>query len=194
MAPGNHKPTNKPPPSKKKIVEKTTHGRNSKSVNSQAITRYSYGGGDKKIRSIQSVVLSKPGLRSIQSLGLAGTNRSREPTKLLIVKRLHVFSPLKMPLYWDISHLEPNRMTQHIRCLLLALEARPNFSQLRAAYSKIRDNFVCAYGFIQLHSPDPRTMRDKLYNEIIDKLNALLKLADRLESKYKDKLDAASPA
>lgn len=97
-----------------------------------------------------------------------------------------------MPLYWDISHLEPGQVTQHIRCLLLALEARPKFLQLRAAYTKIRDYFVYSYGFIQIHSSDPRKRLEILYNEIIDRLHALLKLADQMESEEREPQSVAN--
>mmetsp|Transcript_42552 Transcript_42552/g.102928 ORF Transcript_42552/g.102928 Transcript_42552/m.102928 type:complete len:263 (-) Transcript_42552:154-942(-) len=106
---------------------------------------------------------------------------------VLEIRKFHAFRKDQMPVFWNISSLKPNKVTRHLRCLLLALESRPTFSQIRPQYYQLRDHFVYSYGF--LHSTASNHHRVKLqalYKFIFDKLHALLSLADRLEDNDDD--------
>jgi len=103
---------------------------------------------------------------------------------VLEVKKLHAFRKEEMPVYWNISNLKPSKVTRHLRCLLLAMESRPTFDQVRPQYFQLRDHFVYSFGFLQIHSTGPQyqVKLKALYKSVFDKLHRLLAHADLLES------------
>ncbi|CAJ1949548.1 unnamed protein product [Cylindrotheca closterium] len=106
------------------------------------------------------------------------------------IRKLHAFQKDEMPVYWNITNLKPSKVTRHLRCLLLALESRPTFSQVRQQYYQLRDHFVYFYGFLQIHSTEKeqKVKLQALFKSIFDKLHALLSLADRLEGDDEEEL------
>ena len=107
------------------------------------------------------------------------------------VKKLHAFRKDQMPVYWDITNLKPTRVTRHLRCLLLAVESRPAFDQIRPQYYQLRDHFVYSFGFLQIHSTAPQyqVKLQALYKLVFDELHRLLALADEFEESDEDDSD-----
>ncbi|KAL3944521.1 MAG: hypothetical protein SGBAC_001389 [Bacillariaceae sp.] len=145
--------------------------------------------------NIQSLVFSTEDIR--HDLGPPDENHVPSPSTLSGNKRmvtgeipvfeissLHAFRSDEMPVYWRITNLKPSKVTRHLRCLLLALEARPTFFQIRPQYYQLRDHFLYSYGSLHIHSTAPHheVKLQALYQSIFDKLHGLLSLADQLEA------------
>ena len=136
--------------------------------------------------------LGPPDENQIPSPSSIAGNKRKITGKIPVfeIRKLHAFQKDEMPVYWTITNLKPSKVTRHLRCLLLALESRPTFSQIRPQYYQLRDHFVYSYGFLQIHSTETEqnVKLQALYKSIFDKLHALLSLADRLEGDDEDEL------
>jgi hypothetical protein len=86
-----------------------------------------------------------------------------------------------VPLFWDLSPLQPCLLVSRIRCLILTVESRPNFVSLKLPYERTRDHFVYSFARIGNNAPPIDEMHlEKLYQEVISKLQALIDLSNKL--------------
>jgi hypothetical protein len=100
-----------------------------------------------------------------------------------------------VPLFWDLSPLQSCLLVDRIRCLILTVESRPNFASLKLPYERTRDHFIHSFVRIRDKTPPNDEMHlEKLYQEVISKLQALIDLSNKLAIHDEDEShDCASP-
>jgi hypothetical protein len=102
-----------------------------------------------------------------------------------------------VPLFWDLPPLQPCLLVHRIRCLIITVESRPNFASLKLPYERTRDHFIYSFARIRNNTPPNDEMHlEKLYQEVISKLQALIDLSNKLAIQDEDEDDphgCASP-
>jgi hypothetical protein len=92
-----------------------------------------------------------------------------------------------VPLFWDLSPLQPCLLVDRIRCLIITVESRPNFPSLKLPYERTRDHFTDSFARIGNTTPANDEMHlEKLFEEVISKLQALIDLSNKLAIQDED--------
>jgi hypothetical protein len=93
-----------------------------------------------------------------------------------------------VPLFWDLSPLQPCLLVDRIRCLILTVESRSNFPSLKLPFERTRDHFIYSFALIGNKNtpPNDEIHLEKLYQEVISKLQALIELSNKLAIQDED--------
>lgn len=86
-----------------------------------------------------------------------------------IAKLVSDIHPAAMPLFWDLSCLQPSDKVDRIRLLVLAIEGQAKFVDMKHAFEQIRDHFT--FSLSQCHASEHFEM---LCRETIGRLQSLL--------------------
>lgn len=101
-----------------------------------------------------------------------------------IAAQLRKVPSYRMPMYWDFRSFRPNPTLECIRLLVLAIEGHAKFMEVKLPFERTRDQFCVSVAQIDGYNPLCGGKMDALCHEIIQKLQAVLLLANKLAHEW----------